>query len=310
MRRFIFGFSLFALSLFLIPTPSFAHHRDRVLGASTNSSDLQIPLTVEGPGFILPDSPFYLLDQIKQDIRLFFAFTPETKAKLRSDIAGERMAELRIMLAKDNKDGTRTSLLAVSDNLKKAAEEVDNARLSGRNVSTLAKTINDKIKTKQEALDILEEQSNGEMKGLVKATQDSLMESKVKVEDSLNDEDLQNEVRNDLNRLADKRVNETSNSVERLEKELTELKKDASNAKVVSLQRREIAIKLAIAQKDETAQKTEEILLEQEKKKHENLLKVQEEAAEQARKAVKEAREAAKKFQEVQQKTSEIRNAK
>ena len=107
-RNLVGGFLSIALA-FLVVKPTFAHHQQQVLGVATISADtlqnLQIPSTSEGPGLILPDSPLFFLDQLKQEFRLFLVFTPEAKAKIHASIAGERMAELRFMVQKNSKRG-------------------------------------------------------------------------------------------------------------------------------------------------------------------------------------------------------------
>lgn len=295
---------LLIILVIFLPTASYAHHKQRVLGVSTSpageSSEIQIPATVEGPGFILPDSPFFFLDKIKQNVRLAFAFSPENKARIYSDIAGERMAEFRIMLIKNNANGVRNSLGSISDNLEKSADELDNAKLSGRDVSALAKTLNQRIKTKQQALDILEKQTNGELKDLVGASQNSLLESKIKVEDSLTEEELNNEIKDDLNRLVERKIEESSNSAKELEKSIGELQKEASLSATKELRKREGVIKRAIEEKNEELRKTEEKRLEQERKKQEKRLKLQEESAKEVKRTVEEARKAAEKFKEAQ----------
>lgn len=299
MKQKLLVSGLLILLAILFPGSSYAHHRQRVLGVSATSggsSDLQIPPTVEGPGFILPDSPFFFLDQFKQNIRLSFAFTAEQKAKIYSDIAGERGAELRVMLVRNNTTGIKTAILGISDNLKLSSEELENARLTGRDVSTLARKINDNIKLKQQTFDFLEQQTTGEIDGLVKISQESLMDSKVRVEDNLSEEELTNEIRYNLNRIAQRRVEETSKSARALENDLEHLQNEASKAAAYSLQRRQEALKKAIADKDDQMRKTEEILVDQERKKQENLLKLQGEAAREAKKAVEEAKKAAERF--------------
>lgn len=297
------------LTLFLLTfvSPTFANKRSsRILGAST--SNLQMPPTAEGPGLLLPDSPFYFLDNLKQNTRLFLAFTPEQRAKIHSDIAGERLAELRFMLAKNNKNGIRTALQGVSDNLQNAANDVGQAQLSGRDVSKLAKDINDKIKAKQQTLDILDSQAVGEIKALVKATDESLMGAKIKTENALSQDELQKEIQNDLNRDIEKEIQDASDSADELKDDLDELNKEASDAAKNSLKRREDALKKAIEGKNEVLKKLEERRLEIEKKKQEKILELNKDAAEQIRQVVEKAQKAANTIQTVQQRTGEIKN--
>lgn len=175
-----------------------AYHQTEVLGVS-NSENLSFPPTAEGPGFVLPNSPLFFLDLMKQQTRLILAFTPEQKAKVHSAVAGERLAELQFMLAKDNVEGIRIALFGVSDNFKKAAENLTKAKLSGRNINLLAKSINDSIKEKQQKLLALEQKATGELKSQVQTARAALKIAKLSVEDSLPEDLLANEMADDLN---------------------------------------------------------------------------------------------------------------
>ena len=280
--------------------PVYSHHQRQVLGDSTASATPQIPPTTEGPGLILPDSPLFFLDELKQNIRLFFAFSPEDKAKIHAAIAGERLAELRLMLLKNNQEAVATDIRGISSNLKKTADDISQAQLTGRNISQLAKEINASIKRKQETLDILETESAGELKALVVNAQSSILESKVKVEDSLSENELKNEIKDDLNRQIEKRVHEASDSARGLFQGLEELKREASESALRSLKKREDALKKAIEEKNEALAKVAEKLLENERKRQDKLLEVHEKIAGEAREAVKKAQEAAAGFQKAQ----------
>lgn len=284
------------LALFgLFATSIFAREKS-VLGLAT-SSDLQIPPTPEGPGLILPDSPLFFLDNLKQNTRLLLAFTPEAKAKIYADIAGERMAELRFMLIKSNPSGIKISLSGVSDNLQNASRELGMARLSGKNVSVLAKSLNENIKRKQQGLDTLDSQvSESEFKTRVKATLQGIDEAKAEVEDALPEDELANEIRDNLNRKMSRKINETSDSAQQLRLDLDELERQATEASGKSLRRREEALKKAIEAKNQGLLIAEQRLLENEKRKQEKLLQVQSKVAASAREAVEKAKEAAVKF--------------
>lgn len=294
MRKSLGAALAFALFVFL--ATSVSAREKTVLGLAT-SSNLEIPATVEGPGLILPDSPLFFLDNLKQNTRLLLAFTPEAKAKIYSDIAGERMAELRFMLIKSNPSGIKISLMGVSDNFANASKELSMARLSGKNVSTLAKSLNENIKRKQQGLDALDSQvSESEFKTRVKATLQGIDEAKVEVEDALPEDELANEIRDNLNRKMARRINETSDSAEQLKLDLDELERQATEASNKSLKRREEALRRAIEAKNQGLLIAEQRLLENEKRKQEKLLQVQSKVAASAREAVEKAREAAVKF--------------
>jgi len=301
----LFFFVLFILTLLFAVQPALARHR-RVLGISTQSATPQIPPTVEGPGLILPDSPFFFLDRIKQAIRLFFAFNPQDKAKIHNAVAGERLAELRVMLAKQNQNGIETALDGVSKNMIQAAENLTNAQLKGENIAETARKINLDIKRRQELLDVLENQTEGRLRFLVSAAQSSILQSKIKVEDGLPDDEFEIEVRDDLNREIEKRIEDATESALKLEDNLDKLEEEATEAAQKALKRREEALKKAIEEKNEARKKTQEKLLELEKKKQEKLLEAQKKANEKAKEAIEKAKEAAKRFEEAQKKVNEI----
>lgn len=309
MKKVALGFLLILILLITAESDAYARHRGqrKVLGASTVSA--QIPPTVEGPGFILPDSPLFFLDEFKQRFRLIMAFTPEARSEVYKNIAGERMAELRLMIAKNNQSGIKTALDGVSENLKSASKSLSEAKLTGRDVALLAKKINDDIKLKRIAFDILENGTVGEINARVVATQEAVNAAKIEVEDLLPEDELENEIEESLEREIEDEVEEASESAEELELDLEDLKEEASESAKKALKRREEALKRAIEGKNEALKKVEEKRLELEKKKQEKLLKVNEEAAEAAKSAVENAKKAAEKFREAHKKAEEIKTS-
>ncbi len=285
-----------------------AHHQSQVLGDTTAIiTEPSIPPTNEGPGLILPDSPLFFLDRIKQNVRLFLAFSPEDKVKIHAAVAGERLAELQLMLLKNNVSAVRTSLQGVSDNLKRASDDLDTAKLTGRNISLLAKSINDSIKDKREKLSILEKQANGELKKQVQATKEALKVTKVEVEDHLSADLLESEMEDDLNQEVEDRVDEASSSAKGLTHAVDVLTRLASQAAQKDQAHREEALLRAIEVKNETLRKQQEKLLEKQKEKQKNILKLHEKATQEAKKSANSALEAAQNFREAQKKITEIK---
>ncbi|MCL5438570.1 MAG: DUF5667 domain-containing protein [Patescibacteria group bacterium] len=296
----VFFFILFLVFTTVFTPRVFANRHAKILGVATTSQQLSIPPTVEGPGLILPDSPLFFLDELKQEARIYTAITPETKAQIYKEIAGERFAELRFMLARNNKQGVELTLDGVKNNLEMAVNEVNQAQMRGKNVSKLAKTINDSIKEKQEVLDQLQSQTTGELKARIESVQESLLASKIKGEDSLALADLDNEIRYDLARRIKSGVRETIDSVELLQEQIDELNNQALEASKQMLARREEALNKTIQQKNEALVKTQEQLLNQEKEKQTKLLGAQTSALDQAKEALKAASQAADEFGKTQ----------
>jgi gas vesicle protein len=194
------------------------------------TSTLSIPPTAEGPGLILPDSPLYFLDQVKQEFRLLLAFTPEQKARIHNAVAGERMAELRFMLAKNNPAGIRVALLGISDNLEAASEDVTDAKLTGRNIDKLAEEMNNSIKEKQKILSVLGEQATGELQAQVAAVREALKTAKTKVEEDLPPGLLISETIGDLNLQIGDNINSASLSAEEINRSISILNKLSSRS--------------------------------------------------------------------------------
>lgn len=280
-----------------------AYHQRVVLGESTQRkpiNEITLPATTEGPGLLLPDSPFYFLDAIKQHVRASLAVTPEAKARLHAQIAGERMAELRLMLYRNNEEGFSKALEGMTHHFIQSERALEETKMSGTDVAELAKHINDSIKTKQQALDTLEQEGESTVQVEVVKAQDLLMETKVKVEDGLNEADLANEIADDLRRITKRRVLEAENAVSEIDAELAILEKQASEAAKQTLTRREKALQEAIVSKNIAARNEQERQIMSAQKRSDEAYRVQKEAADQARIAIEQAKEAALKFQQAQ----------
>ncbi|HKC14578.1 MAG TPA: DUF5667 domain-containing protein [Patescibacteria group bacterium] len=218
---------IFCVLLFLIVSQGSAFAQEQaVLGVETQPAVMpSIPPTSEGPGLLLPDSPFFFLDKLKQKLRVKIAFTNENRAKVHASIAGERWAELRYMLARNNKDGVFFDLQGVSSNFDEASTDLSKAKFDGRDVAVLAKNLNLAIKEKQQVLDNLDKQSKGELSLEVRRVQASLLNSKLVVENLLPAEDLRNEVVWDLQRKIQMNLVQASESATFLKKDLDQLQK-------------------------------------------------------------------------------------
>lgn len=289
MKRFFLWIGIFfVLFVFNASQDAFANHSEDILGLKTVSRP-ELPPTIEGPGLLLSDSPFYFLDQLKQEIRLFLAFSPSAKAKLHADIAGERLAELRFMLAKNNQDAIDRSLLGFTQSYRSAAKNLTQAHMRGENVTALAKDITDGIKLKQHALDTLESSATGDMRARVQAAQATLLSAKLEVEDSLAPADLNNEIRYDVDRVLSTELRNTSESAKLLAIVVAELNREASMSNQQQLKNREEAVKTLITQTKEDYQKTQAVSLAKEQEK----LALGQEVADQVKKIMEGAQKAA-----------------
>lgn len=303
-------FALFAISapVFAFPCArALAHHKEAVLGEATPASELVFPPVTAGPGFLLPDSPLFFLDQMFQSVRLMLAFDNRSRANVRAQIAGERLSELRIMVSRSNEQGITTALTLLTGETDQAAKNVSDAAASGQDVAREAKQLNETIKLHRDILGRLSDQASGTFRLQLKAARKALKEAKVEVEDELEEDELDREVEEDLEDEIDERVEEAESAATGLERAIDVLTRLASEAAVKQQARREEAIRRAIEVKNETLQRLEEKQLHNERKKQDELLKLRKEAAEQARETVKKAQEAAKRFEKVRERTLEIK---
>ena len=310
IRGFIFllSVSLTSLIISLSSNSVLAHHKAQVLGDTTVSSQLVFPPVTSGQGFFLPDSPLFFLDQFSQQVKLLFAFSSQQRAKVRAQIAGERLAELRIMLERQNPQGINVALSQLTKEVGFAAKDLSDAAAQGADVKLLAKQINEDIKFQRKLLNLVAHQTSGALKLELKAARQSLKEAKVEVEDELPEDELENEIEEDLLDEVENEVDEASKSARKVERALNELQKEANKSKAKALKRREEAIEEAIEKRDEALRKVGEKLLENEKKKQEKLMEAKEKAAEQARKAIEKAQEAARGFETARDEVNKIIN--
>lgn len=153
------------------------------------------------------------------------AFLPEDKARVHVSIAGERLAELRIMLARGNQKGIRIDLSGISENLADVADDMSQAQLSGRDIKDLARTLNNSIKMDQDALDSLAAQVTGDLKAQVNLVQSVAFRAKLTAGDSLPADLQQNELLDDLTRRATEQVQLASDSAASIQNTLDELSK-------------------------------------------------------------------------------------
>lgn len=235
MKR-IFSLSVFSLILIVyvvFPKTVLASNREQVLGEDTASSTPVMAPTTEGPGLILPDSPLFVLDELKQSLRLAFAITPEAKARIHSAIAGERLAELRYMLARNNSHGIEVALSGVADNLELAANALAQSQFSGHDVSKTALSMNTDIKAKQKILDDLESKSSGALKSQIALAQEKILSAKLTVEDSLPQDESSKELTDDLRRSVDRETRNIKASAGKLGKNLDVLS-SLTNKKAVA----------------------------------------------------------------------------
>ncbi|HLD96216.1 MAG TPA: DUF5667 domain-containing protein [Patescibacteria group bacterium] len=75
------------------------------------------------PG-ITPDSPFYFLDTLGEQIELFLSFSPTAKAERATQIAAEKAAEVEAMIEENKPDAVETAATRYGELISLAAQSI------------------------------------------------------------------------------------------------------------------------------------------------------------------------------------------
>lgn len=103
---------------------------------------------------LTPESPLYFIDRFGEALREFFTFNPEGKARLQITFAAERVAEIKIILETKGVEakGLEVAQSRLQANLAKAATIVTDQKSKGKDVSKLAKELDNQLETPKSAL--------------------------------------------------------------------------------------------------------------------------------------------------------------
>lgn len=170
--------------------------------AQENTSS-RIDLSInQGPGILLPTSPLYFADVFKNNLRLMLAsYDNNQKANIHLDIAGERIAEVRVMI-EEKKMPARAldmALASLSENIEGARTELKKYKGKGQNVEELAVRLNTTINAQKESLHVLQAKAGGEEASLkIKAKLAKVREIEREIEDEMPEHELANEVVREL----------------------------------------------------------------------------------------------------------------
>jgi len=107
-----------------------------VLGTSTlaqNSSDVK-------PG-LLPDHPLVVFQDFFERLQVFFAFTPETRARVHIQLAEKRLAELNLAMEQNKTNLVPHLSEKFEKELNETEDEVNSAESEGKNVTELAEHV-------------------------------------------------------------------------------------------------------------------------------------------------------------------------
>lgn len=292
--------SLILFCLTLVPSFALANSRTEVLGESSTLEDIEFPPVSSGPGYILPDSPFYSFDKAYQQMRLSLLFTAKNRAQLHSQISGERLAELRVMMARKNYDGIDTALLELARENLASVTELKDAVAQGTDVVKLSREINESLTTQHQTLQSLEAQiSDTSLGQKLRAATESVRDAKLIAIETLPEQDMENEIAQALEDELERAILGVSSSAAKLEKRLKVFEKHASRSAQKALEK-ERKLKETTAKKEiKTKYQLErEKLLQSKKAQLEKLKELRKKQVEEVRKTVKEAQAAARKLQE------------
>ncbi|OHB04144.1 MAG: hypothetical protein A2920_01800 [Candidatus Zambryskibacteria bacterium RIFCSPLOWO2_01_FULL_43_17] len=123
-----------------------------VLGGGTVFAQNQAVLPNAG---LTPESNFYFLDKFGEALREFFTFNPEGKAHLQITFASERIAEIKVILETKGVEakGLEVAQSRLQANLANAATIVVDQKAKGKDVSQLAKELDDEFDAPKTALE-------------------------------------------------------------------------------------------------------------------------------------------------------------
>ena len=174
-----------------------------VLGANDKTVNVEIPNN-QGPGLLLPDSPLYILDIVKNNLKvLLVSYDSRQEAKMHLQVAGERIAEIKILLGKGpNPGGLDASLASLVAHTNGAAESIQAARNKGLNVDALAQELNTTVDNERESLKILARVTTPALALKLKSAELGLEQSDSKIEAFLPKDLLANETKREVEQKA------------------------------------------------------------------------------------------------------------
>ena len=136
---------------------------------------------------LTPESTFYFLDRLGENLRQFFTFNPEARAKLQIEFAGERIAEIKIMIEKKGVDakGLTIAESLLQANVAYATEIVREEKTSGKDVTALAKTLNDEFDARDKLLEQTFKDAKAQLKAQRKEIKTNLLAEARRVGDTV-----------------------------------------------------------------------------------------------------------------------------
>ena len=120
----------------------------------------------------LPGDTLYSVKLFTEDTRTAVAFNPDSKARLQIKFAAERIDEIKTILEERGVEveGLEIARTALENNLAKTASILEGEKIKGKDVSALAKELNDKFVSDKETL----KQAFKDQKEILKAQEEEL----------------------------------------------------------------------------------------------------------------------------------------
>ena len=235
-----------------------------LVGGAVFAQSPQVALPSAG---LTPESSFYFLDRLGENLRQFFTFNPEAKAKLQIEFAGERIAEIKMIV---EKKGVNAKGLAIAESLLQAnvayaAEIVSEEKVSGKDVSALAKTLNDEFDARDKLLEQTFKDAKAQLKAQRKEIKTKLLAEARRVGDTaqiavleaqLNDIDGQIDA---LGKKKDQLEDSLQNEQEKIEDEMSEDDQKEEELEQKEEQEAEEAEEAVEAEEPEEADELEEV---------------------------------------------------
>ncbi len=105
-------------------------------GIQASAQEVDLP----SPG-LLPDSPFYFLEIIAEEIGTFFTFGDLKKAERHAALAAERLAEAQVIAGKGKPELTEKTLARYENQLEKSMARVERAESKGENTEKVMEVL-------------------------------------------------------------------------------------------------------------------------------------------------------------------------
>ena len=122
------------------------------LGVGVLAQETELP----DPG-LTPDSPFYFLEIIAEEIGTFFTFGDLKKAERYAALAAERLAEAQVIAGKGKPELTEKTLARYENQLEKSMARVERAGSKGENTEKVMEVLTRVGQTTSKHLEVLAE---------------------------------------------------------------------------------------------------------------------------------------------------------